>query len=164
MNKYIILCIDDEREVLDSVTEDLEPLKGFFDIEAAESAREARDIVDDVIADERMVALVLCDHIMPGTHGVDFLISLNQNEKTTNTIKILLTGLADQEDTIKAVNEANLDHYIAKPWDGQELYATVVDHLTSYIIDNEEDMVPYAKILDGPRIFQAIHDKGLMTL
>ncbi len=162
MNHYTILCVDDEREVLDSVQSDLEPFYEFFDIEAAESSQEAQKVVDEIIAENREVALVLCDHIMPGILGVDFLISLNNNASTKKARKILLTGLADQEATIKAVNDADLDHFISKPWEAETLNSVVVDQLTTYMIDKEEDLISYAKVLDGPRIFKAIHDKGLL--
>ncbi len=161
MNKYIILCVDDEREVLDSVQSDLEFLNGLFDLEVTESAQEAQEVVGETLKENRKISIVLCDHIMPDILGVDFLISLNQNEYTKGAKKILLTGLADQEATIKAVNNADLDHYIAKPWKKEELNSIVIHHLTNYMIDYEEDLISYAKILDGPKIFKAIHDKGL---
>ncbi|WP_237714700.1 hypothetical protein [Aeromonas sp. 159] len=47
MNKhYLILCVDDEREVLDAVIHDLAPFRSHFELEAAESVDEARAVVD----------------------------------------------------------------------------------------------------------------------
>ena len=44
-----------------------------------------------------------------------------------------MTGQAGLEDTVRAVNEANLDHYIAKPWDAEALQAIVREQLTEYV-------------------------------
>ena len=45
MKKFLILCVDDEREVLDSVLRDLSPLENDFIIEAAESVSEAEEVI-----------------------------------------------------------------------------------------------------------------------
>jgi two-component system chemotaxis response regulator CheY len=47
--------------------------------------------------------------------------------------KILLTGLADQQDTIRAINDAGIDLYVEKPWDGDELIKSVKDLLGKYV-------------------------------
>lgn len=92
MSKYLILCVDDERDVLDSVLNDLDELEEHFVIEAAESVAEARDILADAVSDDVKLALVLCDHIMPDDLGVDFLIELNRDELTSAAKKVLLTA------------------------------------------------------------------------
>lgn len=161
MNKYLILCVDDEREVLDSVLHDLSDLEEYFIIEAAESVDEAKEVLADTIADHIPLALILCDHIMPGEKGVDFLIELKQQSETALARKVLLTGQAGLEETIQAVNNASLDYYISKPWDGDKLREIVIDQLTTYIIDNEKELMPWARILDTGRIMTALSDKRL---
>lgn len=76
MNKLMILCIDDEREVLDSVVQDIECFEENFIIEAAQSVAEARSVIDDYRSQDVPLALVLCDHIMPEQTGISFLIEL----------------------------------------------------------------------------------------
>ncbi|WED23007.1 response regulator [Vibrio sp. JC009] len=159
MNKYLILCVDDEREVLDSVVQDLSDFEDDFIIEGAESVAEAREVIEENEDDDVKLALILCDHIMPQETGISFLIELNKEEKTKPAKKLLLTGQADLEDTIQAVNNASLDFYIAKPWKGEELVNNVVQQLTSYMIENEEDLMPWGRILDTERIFNAIADR-----
>jgi CheY-like chemotaxis protein len=156
MKKYLILCVDDEREVLDSVVQDLSSFEGHFLIEGAESVAEAKEVIDEYAEDNIPLALILCDHIMPGEHGINFLIELNQAEATRSARKLLLTGQADLEDTIQAVNSASLDYYIAKPWQGEELVETLTQQLTQYVIDNETDLMPWAQVLDTVKIFDAI--------
>ncbi len=161
MNKYLILCVDDEREVLDSVLHDLSSLEEYFIIEAAESVDEAKEVLADTIADHIPLALILCDHIMPGETGIDFLIELKKQTETTRSRRVLLTGQAGLEETVQAVNHASLDYYISKPWDGDQLKDIVVDQLTTYIIDNEKELMPWARVLDTSRIMTALSDKRL---
>lgn len=94
MNKYMILCVDDEREVLDSVVQDLDCFEEHFVIEAAESVAEAKEVIEDYRQQDIPLALILCDHIMPEQTGISFLIELNDDEDTAKTRKILLTGQA----------------------------------------------------------------------
>jgi len=161
MNKYLILCVDDEREVLDSVLHDLSSLEEYFIIEAAESVDEAKEVLADTIADHIPLALILCDHIMPGETGIDFLIELKKQTETTHSRRVLLTGQAGLEETVQAVNHASLDYYISKPWDGNQLKDIAIDQLTTYIIDNEKELMPWARVLDTSRIMTALSDKRL---
>jgi len=160
MNKYVILCVDDEREILDSIVKDIDPLYELFDIEATESVSEAREVIAEMPKQKQQLALILCDHVMPGELGVDFLIELNKNPATRSAKKLLLTGQAGLENTIEAINHGNLDYYIAKPWQAKNVYQVVVNQLTNFIIENEDDLIKYAKMLDQVRIFEVIHKKG----
>lgn len=153
MNKYLILCVDDERDILDSVLNDLAPLEEYFVIEAAESVAEARDVIADAMADHLPLALVLCDHIMPDETGIDFLIALKQHPITTDAKKLLLTGQAGLEETIQAVNTASLDYYIAKPWNGEQLLSVIKAQLTEFVICHEKELMPWARVLDTEKIF-----------
>lgn len=158
MEDYVILCVDDEREILDAVMQDLEGFSSHFIIEGAESVAEAKEVIDEFSQERKKLALILCDHLMPEVKGVDFLIELNKEDATHSTRKILLTGQAGLEQTIEAVNRGGLDYYIAKPWEPEDLTKVVTDQLTTYMIRNEEDLIPYTAVLDQERIFQAIHD------
>ena len=83
--------------------------------------------------------------------GVEFLVDMMDDDRTAATRKVLVTGQAQLEDTIVAVNEADLDHYIAKPWDRADLEATVRDQLTSYVADMGIDPLPHLAALDQAR-------------
>ncbi len=74
---------------------------------------------------------------------------------------MLLTGQAGLEETVQAVNHASLDYYISKPWDGNQLKDIAIDQLTTYIIDNEKELMPWARVLDTSRIMTALSDKRL---
>lgn len=160
MNKpYLILCVDDEREVLDAVVHDLAPLRDRFELEAAESAEEAREVIDEWELGGGKLALILCDHIMPGLPGVDFLIELNQRASTRDSRKLLLTGQAGLEATIEAVNRGGLDFYVAKPWQLEALRTAVRDQLTEYLIgQGMETALGYAALLNQERLFRMLHE------
>ncbi len=51
MTKYLILCVDDEREVLDSVLQDLIPFEDNFVVEGAESVTEAKQVIEEMAED-----------------------------------------------------------------------------------------------------------------
>lgn len=158
MSRYYILIVDDEREVLDSVYQDLSPLSDKFDLELCENAEEAKEVIEQ--STDRKLALILCDHVMPGILGVDFLISLRAHEDTKASKKLLITGQAGLQATVQAVNQAGLDYYVAKPWQGDKLYNVVCEQLTDFIIEHDEQPVNYASVLDQVKIFEAVHQKG----
>ncbi|ANO33018.1 response regulator [Vibrio breoganii] len=159
MNKLLILCVDDERDVLESVVRDLKSFAEFCEIEAAESVSEAREVIAEYQAEDTPLAMILCDHIMPEETGVDFLIELHQNAATKACKKLLLTGQADLNDTVNAVNHHCLDFYIAKPWKKAELVDIVTEHLTRYVIETAEEPMQWARFLDTAKILQAVSEK-----
>ncbi|GAL12030.1 response regulator [Vibrio astriarenae] len=159
MNEYLILCVDDERYVLDSVLQDLEEFEEHFIVEATESVAEAREVVASAINEGKQLALILCDHIMPEQTGVSFLVELDQAKETANAKKVLLTGQAELEDTVQAVNQAHLDYFIGKPWNGEELRHRVTQLLTDYVIKNDTNLMQWTPVLDTERILNAISDK-----
>jgi len=160
MNLYYILIVDDEREVLDSVYQDLSVLSGKFDLELAENAAEAAEVIQEMKNQGKTLSLILCDHVMPGMKGVDFLVSLQKQDDTRPAKKILITGQAGLQATILAVNEAGLDYYVAKPWKADELLKVVVKQLTDFVLQHEENPANYVSVLDQARIFEAIHAGG----
>ncbi|GAB2662257.1 response regulator [Vibrio panuliri] len=161
MNKYLILCVDDEREVLDSVLQDIDCFEEYFLLEGAESVAEAKEIIADAQAEGTQLALILCDHIMPEQTGISFLIELYDDKLTTKAKKLLLTGQAGLEDTVEAINHASLDFYLAKPWNGDEIRDTVKNLLTQFIIENEPQPMPWAQALDTEKIFNAIAENRI---
>lgn len=154
--KLVILVVEDEPEVRDAVVGDLAPFDGVVRIEPAEDVEDAWEVVDEVDADGDLVALVLADHRLPGRSGVDMLVAMTDDERTAAARKVLVTGQADQDDTIRAVNEAGLDHYIAKPWDPAHLQATVRTQLTDFVLDAGLDPLPHLRALDGARALETL--------
>lgn len=149
--KLAILVVEDEPEVRDAIVTDLAPFSAVVRIEPAEDVPDAWDVVEEVVADGDRVALVLADHRLPGRTGVDMLVEMSSDERTAGARKVLVTGQADQADTVRAVNNAGLDHYIAKPWQGENLREVVRTQLTDYVVEARLNPLPHLRALDGVR-------------
>ena len=160
MRELAILVVEDEPEVREALLRDLRVFEEDFLIEAAEDVDDARDVLAQLEDSGAATALILCDHLLPGERGVDFLIELNQEAATSPIRKVLVTGQAGLEDTVRAVNQADLDHYIAKPWTPEGLQATVRAQLTDFVIDEWDDLLAYVSVLDGTRLMAAIAERG----
>jgi two-component system sensor histidine kinase/response regulator len=138
MNKRdIILCIDDEVIVLDSLKEQLQSEYSGHMIEVAESGEEAMEIINELIEDKVELPIVIADFIMPGMKGDKLLEKIHTLLPYTKNI--LLTGQASIEGVSYAVNKANLYRFIPKPWDKEDLILTVKEALRSY--DQEKTII-----------------------
>lgn len=160
--KIYILVVEDELEVMEALVRDLEKFESMFPVEAANNANEAKEVIDYIIDHGHSIGLVLCDHVLPGKNGVDLLIDLQERPETVKSKKVLVTGQAGHEDTILAINKADLDHYIAKPWSQAKLEQVVVNELTDFVIANEKNLLPYMQVLDADRLSNALR-KNRMT-
>lgn len=106
-----ILLVDDEEMILSSLRTFLEletdhEVVTFTDPEAALEADPDADVV-------------ISDYLMPGMDGISFLAAFKQ--RRPHVPRILLTGYADKENAIRAINEVGLFQYIEKPWDNDNL-------------------------------------------
>lgn len=161
--KIYIMVVEDEPEVLDAIVRDISEFENFFPVEMADTAEEAREIIRGILENDNEIGLILCDHVLPGDNGVELLVELQNQEQTKETRKVLITGQAGLQETVRAVNEANLKHYIAKPWDKRELESIVKKLLTDYVIDHAENPIGYMAILDGERIADHVRKSGKLT-
>lgn len=159
--KIYILIVEDELEVMDALIKDLEKFEEFFPVESANNADEAREVIEYILDHGHKIGLILCDHVLPGQNGVDLLIDLQQIPETAISKKVLVTGQAGHEDTILAINKADLDHYIAKPWTKEQLEEVVVSELTDYVISNEKNLLPFMQVLDSARLSDAMRKNQL---
>ncbi|NES74159.1 MAG: response regulator, partial [Okeania sp. SIO2D1] len=91
MNEVVILVVDDEPMVLESLSEELERnFGGEYQIEAAESGEEALEIIEELRSEGSEIGVVISDHLMPGLKGDELLIQIHN--RYPNTLKIMLTG------------------------------------------------------------------------
>ena len=67
--------------------------------------------------------LVISDYRMPGMNGVEFLKEFRKIQP--HTPRLILSGYADLNGLIKAINEAEIIRFISKPWNDYELVATL---------------------------------------
>lgn len=130
MSNPVILCVDDEKIVLTCLKEQLKSNLPGYDIETAESGMEALEFLKELFDSEIEIPLIITDYIMPGMKGDELLSQIHSF--LPKTIKIMLTGQATMDGVTNAVNNADLYHYIAKPWEKEDLCLTVKQGLTSY--------------------------------
>lgn len=160
MSQVYIVVLEDEPEVRAAIARDLAPFAERFGIEVTEDAAEAREVIAALYEGGNAVGLILCDHLLPGMRGTDFLVELDGDPLTRPIRKVLLTGQAGHDDTIRAINEGGLDHYIAKPWTAEGLHGVVRTQLTEYVLANCDDLLPFVPVLDGPRLLAAVSERG----
>ncbi len=148
MEKLNVLCVDDQREVLSAVAQDLEPLGDWLSIEECESAQEAMALMDELDQAGEWVAVVVSDHVMPNQTGIELLTDIAHDLRFKHTKKVLLTGQATHSDTITAINLAGIDRYFEKPWDAMQLRKAVCCLASEYIFDQGLDYTIYQPYLD----------------
>lgn len=131
MSKPYIICVDDERTVLDALATQLKASLGNdYMFEQAESAEEALQLMEEIQELHREVAVIISDQMMPGMKGHELLAKVH--EMSPDTMKILLTGITTTEELGKALNEAKLYRYITKPWEKYDLQMTVEEATKTY--------------------------------
>ncbi len=157
MEKLNIICVDDQREVLSAVLQDLEPLNQWLNIEDCESAAEALELMDELDANGEYVALVISDHVMPEKTGVELLTEISADTRFLFTKKVLLTGQATHTDTINAINSAGINRYFEKPWTTVELIECVRTLVTEFIFDKGLDYTLWQSDLDQMVVLNRLH-------
>lgn len=101
-----VLCVDDEPLVLEGLARSL---RDRYDVYRAEGGQEGLD----QIRENGPFAVVISDMRMPGMDGAEFLSKVRTI--SPDTVRILLTGHADIDATITAVNEGQLFRFLSKP-------------------------------------------------
>ncbi|MEG4516575.1 MULTISPECIES: response regulator [unclassified Microcoleus] len=123
MNKPVILCVDDEPDILNTLKIQLKnEFKNDYFYELAESGDEALDLLEE-FQEEAEVIVVVSDWLMPGIKGDELLIKVHQ--KYPKIIKVMLTGQADAAAVQRAVEEADLYCCLYKPWESKDLIETI---------------------------------------
>jgi CheY-like chemotaxis protein len=120
---YKILFVDDDDVVLQVAEQLLGDLPYTF--MATSSPQKAIQILT-----LWEIAVLLCDLNMPEVDGIEVLA--RAREANPDIVSILVTGMADQEATIRAINEGGIWKYIAKPWKPEALVALVKEGVERY--------------------------------
>ena len=111
-----ILIVDDEEAILETMAFTFED---DYDVLTAPNA----DAGLALLAENAPVAVVISDQRMPGTTGVEFLSRVYEQHPATT--RIILTGFADMDATIKAINDGHVYAYVTKPWEPDDLKQVV---------------------------------------
>lgn len=113
MNNAKIVITDDEK-IVTSAFKTLLKVEGYRDINCFNNPIEAVEFLKTNEPD-----IIISDFLMPEMNGLEFL--RKAKELYPEVSMILLTGYADKENAIKAINEIGLYKYIEKPWDNDDL-------------------------------------------
>ncbi|HEY8780298.1 MAG TPA: response regulator [Mucilaginibacter sp.] len=122
-NKITILYVDDEENNLFS-------FKATFRIKYQVYTAISGDEALKILA-AKPIHIIITDQRMPEMTGVEFLEKVL--EKYPDPMRILLTGYADMEAVVDAVNKGKIFHYLAKPWNEEELDLTINRAYEKYI-------------------------------
>ena len=146
MKKQTLLIVDDQREILNSLQR---LFKTDYEVLTAASGTEALALLK-----EHDPAVILSDQRMPEMDGVTFL---KESIRThPEAVRLMITGYADIEATIGAVNEANIYQYISKPFEPQELQKTIANAVERFLLVQQnrtlqEDLKRANKVLTAEK-------------
>ena len=131
MEKIVILCVDDEPTVLNSLKIDLRRALGqTCFIETAQGGEETLELLEELQADGYQLAVVIADYIMPGLKGDELLKRIHETHP--NAINIMLSGQADLDAVARSIEHARLYRFMSKPWRVDDLTLTAEKALQLY--------------------------------
>ena len=131
-----LVVVDDEPTVLRAVRRDVQGRFGAsYRVIGAPSGAEAEELLGELARRGEAVALVLADQRMPGMTGVELLDRARRIYPKAK--RALLTAYADTDAAIAAINQAQIDYYLQKPWDppDERLFPTLEDLLGDWQAD-----------------------------
>ncbi len=109
--KYTLVIVDDERPIL---TELKILLKRRYNVHTFENPEEVEDFVDN-----NQVDLIICDELMPEMRGSVLLSRVHK--KHPDVCKVVLSGQAEKNDIVRAINEGHIFNFLFKPVNQQQL-------------------------------------------
>ena len=111
--KASVLIVDDEEMVITSVRAYLQ-LETEFDIHGFTEPEQAVKHMEGNVVD-----IAVSDYLMPRMSGIQFLTRAKQLQPEAS--RVLLTGHADKQSAIQAINDVGLYQYVEKPWENAQL-------------------------------------------
>ncbi|HXS93463.1 MAG TPA: response regulator [Candidatus Limnocylindrales bacterium] len=116
-NRASVLLVDDEDMIITSIRAFLQ-LETDFAINAFTDPEEAANFVKS-----NQIDVVVSDYLMPKMNGIQLLSRVKEAQPEAS--RVLLTGHADKQSAIQAINQVSLFQYLEKPWDNQQLLLVV---------------------------------------
>lgn len=161
----IILCVDDEKNILSSLKRTLMP-EGY-EVITASSGPEGLDLLA-----QHKVDVVIADQRMPIMMGTEFLRKVK--EQHPHIVRIMLSGYSDFNSLVSAINDGEIFRFISKPWNNEELKQCVYlaleekkiiysleklvkNFVTMSDIDKDFEVETYT---DGGTIHLKVNEKG----
>src|SRR5690348_16262679 len=123
-----ILIVDDEENVCNALRRSLR--REGYEIFVANQPAAGLELLKTTPVD-----LVLSDHLMPNMTGLEFLKIFR--DRHPDSVRIMLTGHADMQTAIEAINHGEIYRFLTKPWDDMELKVSL--HLAFERLDLERE-------------------------
>lgn len=115
--KASVVIVDDEEMVITSIKAFLQ-LETEFDVRGFTDPEEAVRFIE-----KAPIEIAVSDYLMPRMNGIQFLAKARQLQPEAS--RVLLTGHADKQSAITAINQVALFQYIEKPWDNAQLLLVI---------------------------------------
>lgn len=132
-----VLLVDDDPNLLSALQRQL---RKTFDLTTAEGGTEALKAVETAALGREPFAVVLCDMRMPGMDGVEVLSRIKA--QAPETVRMMLTGNADQQTAIAAINQGSIFRFFTKPCPAEELAVGLQAGINQYrLITAERDLL-----------------------
>lgn len=126
--RQTVLLVDDEESITNSLRRLLRSQP--YDILVADSGAKALELLEQCPID-----VVVSDARMPNMDGATLLAHIHR--RYPSTLRILLTGYADMTMIAKAINEGQIHRYISKPWNDEDMLATLRQALAHHHSEHE---------------------------
>ena len=123
----VILLVDDEEMILTAIKSFL-AVETDYDLLAYSSPVKA---LQD-LSKTKSIDLVISDYLMPEMDGISFLGEIKKRFPLAP--RILLTGYADKENAIRAINDVGLYYYVEKPWNNDDLRLIIRNGLEKSVL------------------------------
>lgn len=127
--EWRLLCVDDEPNILSALRRVFR--QAGYQVRIAASGAEGLQLLE-----QESVDLVISDMRMPEMDGARFLARVR--EGWPDILRLLLTGYADMQSTIAAINQGEIFRYVSKPWDDNDLLLTVRHALERKALEREK--------------------------
>lgn len=128
-----ILFVDDEPNVLQSIRRQL---RKEFEVDTAEGGEEALQMLNG----NGTYAIIVSDMRMPGMNGVEVLAQAKKD--SPDTVRMMLTGNADQQTAVDAVNHGDIFRFLNKPCETEELATAIRNGLRQHeLITAEKELL-----------------------
>ncbi|TXZ76431.1 response regulator [Vibrio mimicus] len=128
-DKLNILLLDDENDILKALNR---VLRMDYNVVTFDNGADALQHLQ-----ENPVHIIISDMRMPEMDGADFLAKAR--EMQPQTVRLLLTGYADIQSTVRAVNTGGIHTYISKPWDNENLKLIVAKAAEFYRLSRDKE-------------------------
>ncbi|MEH6347097.1 MAG: response regulator [Bermanella sp.] len=147
MKNKTVLFVDDEISILNTLKRLLRNEE--YQLLTASSAEEGLELLDS-----KKVDIVISDMRMPNIDGAEFLEKVKS--KHPDIGRMIMSGFADLESVVKAINKGDINQFISKPWDNDTLKQVVKDHLPQSTADNNHARQDSEEVL---QLKQLVHEQ-----